>query len=128
MQRRYHNNKKSANASTTSPISSIKLWIEKLLETPISDYRKTARDLILIPYLIVDKDMTDKDKIYDIVMAWADRCDRLRGLEPSRHDFSSRVRSRIDQVIRDRVPPMRLETVRENYLQLYRTLDLGRFD
>jgi hypothetical protein len=66
-------------------------------ETPISDYRKTARDLILIPYLIVDKGMTDRDKIYDIVIQGADKCDQLRRLEPSRRDFSIRVRSRIDQ-------------------------------
>jgi hypothetical protein len=27
-------------------------WIEKLLETPIDDYRKNAVNLILAPYLI----------------------------------------------------------------------------
>jgi hypothetical protein len=97
-------------------------------ETPISDYRKTARDLILIPYLIVDKGMTDRDKIYDIVIQWADRCDQLRRLEPSRHDFLTRVRGRIEEVMRDKVPPMRPDTLRENSLQLYQTLNFRKFD
>jgi hypothetical protein len=28
-------------------------WIEKMLQTPIEDYRKRARDLIIVPYLVL---------------------------------------------------------------------------
>jgi hypothetical protein len=62
---------------------------------------KHARDLIIIPYLVVCRGITDRNQIYDIVMDWADKCDKLRRLEPSRHGFSVRVRSRIDEVMRD---------------------------
>ena len=36
-------------------------WIEKLLVTPISDYRKCTLDLILAPYLIVIKEHLEKN-------------------------------------------------------------------
>jgi hypothetical protein len=105
--------------STTRPTAvgevnkNIKPWIEKLLQTAITDYRKHTRDLIIIPYLVVTRGLTDRNQIYDIVMQWADRCDQLRRLEPSRHDFSVKVRTRIDEVIQDRVPPMKVETLKE---------------
>jgi hypothetical protein len=97
-------------------------WIEKLLQTPIEDYRKHARDLILVPYLVVRKGMTNPDQIYDIIMQWADKCAELSRLEPSRHEFAIRLRCRIDQVVRDRVPPMTFETLKEKCPELYETL------
>ena len=73
-------------------------WIEKLLRTPIDDFRKRSRDLILVPYLVVRRGMTDVDQIYNIVMQWADRCGELYRLEPSRHEYEKKVRSRIYEV------------------------------
>lgn len=52
-------------------------WIEKLLDTPIDDYRKRSRDLILVPYFVVRKGMTDINEIEAIVMKWADKCGEL---------------------------------------------------
>ena len=95
-------------------------WIEKLFQTPIEDYRKYAIDLIIIPYLIVIKDITCEDEIYYIAMKWLDRCSELRRLEPSRHYFTYRVRRRIDEVIHgDRVPPMRSNTLKQRNFALY---------
>lgn len=99
-------------------------WIEQLLQTPIVDYRKHARDLIIIPFLVLYRGITDRNLIYDIVMSWADKCNELRALEPSKRDFSVRVRSRIEEVMRDKVPPMRVETLKEKNPQLYQTLNL----
>jgi hypothetical protein len=107
-----NNNIKSNNNSTIP-------WIEKLLQTPIEDYRKHARDLILVPYLVVIKGMTDEYQIYDIVMQWANKCAELKRLEPSRQEFAARVRSRIEQVTRYRVPPMTFETLKEKCPELY---------
>jgi hypothetical protein len=85
--------------STTTP------WIECLLGTPIDDMRRNARDLILIPYLVVRRGL-GPDQVYNIVMEWADKCGELRSLQPSRRAYSDRVRTRIQEVVRDRVPPM----------------------
>ena len=99
-------------------------WIEKLLQTPIDDFRKRSRDLILVPYLVVRRGMTDVDQIYNIVMQWADKCGELYRLEPSRHEYSNRVRSRIYEVMQSnpRIPPMRLETLKGKNPGLYRIL------
>ena len=111
------------NNSTAVPITIV--WIDKLLQTPIEDYRKHTRDLIIIPYLIVCKQLTDRNQIYDIVMKWADKYAELKRLEPSRREFSIRVRRRIDEVMRDRIPPMTFETLKEKCPELYETLRIG---
>jgi hypothetical protein len=92
--------------STTTP------WIEKLLQTPIADYRRTARDLILIPYLIIRRGFGPKET-YDIVMDWADRCSELRHLQPSRHVYETRVRTRIKEVVQHKIPPMTFSKFKE---------------
>ena len=92
------NNNINHNNNSTIP------WIEKLLQTSIEDYRKHARDLILVPYLVVIKGITDEYQIYDIVMQWANKCAELKRLEPSRQEFAARIRSRIYQVRQNRVP------------------------
>jgi hypothetical protein len=89
----------STEKSKTTP------WIEKLIDIPMADYRKNARDLILIPYLIVRRGASSKET-YDIVMNWANKCAELRPLQPSYNAYESRVRTRIQEVLRDKVPPM----------------------
>ena len=44
-------------------------WIEKLLQTPIGDYRKHGANLIIIPYLVVCRGMTDRNEIHDMYHA-----------------------------------------------------------
>ncbi len=97
-------------------------WIEKLIQTPVADYRKHAVNLIIIPYLVVCRGMIDRNEIHDVVMKWADRCAELRRLDPSRREFSVRVRSRIDEVMRVRVPSMTLDTLKEKNQELYEGL------
>jgi hypothetical protein len=100
-------------------------YIEKLLQTPITDYRKHARDLILVPYLVVRKGMTDPNQIYDIIMQWADKCSELKRLEPSRHEFANRTKRRIHEVMQKRVPHMRLSILKEKNSELYENLKLS---
>lgn len=88
-------------------------WIEQLMETPIDDYRKRSRDLIIVPYLVVRKGMTDIDEIEAIVMKWADKCGELYPLEPSRDEYAKRIRYRVKKVMRNMIPPMRFDTLQE---------------
>ena len=78
--------------------------------------------LFLVPYLVVRKGMTDIDQIFEIVMQWTDRCAKLKRLEPSRREYANEVRSRIYEVMRDRIPHMSLERLREKNPDLYETL------
>jgi hypothetical protein len=97
-------------------------WIEKLLQTPIDDFRKRSRDLILVPYLVVRRGMTDVDHITQIVMQWADKCAELYKLEPSRREYEKEVTSRVYEVMRDRIPHMGLERLKEKNPELHRHL------
>jgi hypothetical protein len=81
--------------------------------------------LILVPYLVVRRGMTDVDQIYNIVMQWAEKCGELYTLEPSRHEYEKKVRSRVYEVMRDRIPYMSLERLKERNLGLYEKLNPG---
>jgi hypothetical protein len=114
--------KGSNNGSTPETYRYIE---DALLKTAIEDYRKHAIDIIIIPYLVVIKGMTDRNQIYDIVMQWLDKCSELRRLEPSRHEFSVRVRTRIDEVMMlgdQAIAPMKLETLKRESPWLYEKL------
>lgn len=101
---------------------------ERLLKTPIEDYRKHVRDVILIPYFVLIKGLADNPKqIYQIVMEWADKCAELRRLEPSRSDFEHKTIMRINQVIEahskgEAIPPKKWETLAEENPELYSRL------
>jgi hypothetical protein len=99
-------------------------WIEKLLQTPIDDYSKHARDLILVPYLVVRKGMTEVEQVSDIVVHWADRCAELRRLDPSRREFAHKVRSRTRKVMHDRISQMKLATLKVKNPDLYKKLSM----
>jgi hypothetical protein len=75
---------------------------------------------------VVVKGMTDRDQIYDVIMQWLDnKCAQLRRLEPSRREFSARVRRRIDEVIRQgdqAIAPMKWETLKRENPWLYEKL------
>ena len=67
--------------------------------------------------------MRDRNEIRDVVMKWADRCAEVLRLDPSRREFYVRVRSRIEEVMIDRVPPMTLDTLKEKNRKLYEALN-----
>jgi hypothetical protein len=56
------------------------LWIENLLQTPISDHRKYTLELVLAPYLVVIKHQS-YDVVYSIIKKWAMTCNALKGLD-----------------------------------------------
>jgi Primase X len=63
-------------------------WIEKLLQTPIDDYRKNAVNLVLAPYLINIKKVSYDDAL-NTINNWLSRCGKLR---PSDQNFDYTVR------------------------------------
>jgi hypothetical protein len=105
----------SGTTTTTTP------WIECLLQTPLSDHRRNARDLILIPYLVVRCGLSPAE-VYNIVMQWASKCSELRPLQPSRRAYEDRVCSRTQEVSRDRVPPMTWSKLKEMNPELFKIL------
>ncbi len=60
--------------------NNIKFWIEKLLNTPITDFRKNALSLILAPYLIHIKKLSYQES-FDILSEWLKKCDSIRKLD-----------------------------------------------
>ena len=43
-------------------------------------------------------------------MEWADKCGGLRRLDPSRHEFEKKTRSRCYVVMEEQIPPMTRNT------------------
>jgi hypothetical protein len=55
-------------------------WIERLLQTPVRDYRKLAIWRILVPYLLNIRGLSSYET-RDIVREWLDGCNRLKRLD-----------------------------------------------
>ena len=95
-------------------------WIEILLETPISDYRKNAISLILAPYLINIKKLPYANA-FDIIKDWLNRCGSLRRLDSN---FNCRIKSALEDAIQKGIPPMSLSKLREKNSGLHDILSL----
>jgi hypothetical protein len=69
-----------------------KYWyIDKLLQTPLEDFRKRSVDLLLAPFLITVKGMSDA-VAEAMIMNWLQRCNALKPLD---FDAEERIRSKI---------------------------------
>jgi hypothetical protein len=55
-------------------------WIERLLQTPLQDYRKYCIWRILVPYLLNVRNCSEQETL-DIIKDWLDRCNQLRRLD-----------------------------------------------
>jgi hypothetical protein len=115
-------NEKYSNKPFDTQNGQVIWWIEKLLDTPLDDFRQIVRDLIIIPYLIVRRGITDINEIESIVMRWADKCNELEPLNPTYREFERDVRYRIRVVMRDMIPPMSFDKMREENLMLAKKL------
>ena len=93
-------------------------WIEtKVLQTPISDYRKLAVGLILAPYLVVIKKLSYEES-YKIIYEWLMKCNSLSG---RRLDFDSKylINNNIRTSMKKLIRPISLYKLKTNYLSLY---------
>jgi hypothetical protein len=77
-------NKKKETERTLNSQSNIGnnniFWIEKLLNTPVSDFRKNAINLILAPYLVNIKKLSYQES-FNILIEWLKRCDSISKLD-----------------------------------------------
>jgi hypothetical protein len=107
----YIQNNPQNNSNTNNTI----YWIEKLLKTPIADFRKNSVSLILAPYLINIKNISYQES-FDILIEWLRKCDSIRKLE-----FNPRylIKSALNTAIQKRVPPMKLKTLSNRNLEIY---------
>lgn len=87
VQEEINENKKQNKRSKSNVLSFKKLnqnsgsikWIEKLLQTPIEDYRNYCIWAILVPYLLNIKCLSEEDT-FNLVNEWLEKCDKLKKL------------------------------------------------
>ncbi|MFL6399443.1 MAG: DNA primase noncatalytic subunit PriX [Nitrososphaeraceae archaeon] len=92
--------------------------IEKLLETPIDDYRKNAVNLILAPYLINIKKLS-YDAASDKINGWLTKCGELRQLD---QNFDYTVRYALKYSAKNGNRPLKLNTLSHKNKPLYNIL------
>jgi hypothetical protein len=90
-------------------------WIEKLLQTPIDDYRKNAVNLILAPYLINVRKVS-YDVALNIINSWLVKCGELRQLD---QDYNYMVRYALKYCAKNGNRPLKLDTLKTKNLMLY---------
>jgi hypothetical protein len=96
-------------------------WIERLLQIPIPDWRKTAVALILAPYLLTIKHMS-YEQAYHTIMQWAARCAQLSSLRPNDRGFIDRVHISLERAQSKQSRPLRWVTLVQKYSGLYEIL------
>jgi hypothetical protein len=90
------------------------LWIESLLQTPLSDHRKYCIWRILSPYLLNVKNLSNEEAYY-IINDWLDRCNELERL-----NFSAKAKIREGlRGGRKGYYPISLEKLKEENKALY---------
>lgn len=94
-------------------------WIEKLLQTPLADYRKNAISLIVAPYLVKIKRLPYNDA-FSIIQDWLNKCIVLRQLDSN---FNLRIKYALQNATEKNIPPMKFETLREKNGELYDLLN-----
>jgi hypothetical protein len=99
------------NATTIS-------WIERLLQTPIDDYRKFVVWRILFPYLINIRKCSVEEAI-NMIKNWLDKCSKLRPL-----DFNPNyaIKNNIKSATRSRYLPISLRKLKVDNEYLYNVL------
>jgi hypothetical protein len=107
-----------ARRYTNNNDNKIRFWIEKLLNTPILDFRKNAINLILAPYLVNVKKLSYQQS-FNILTDWLQKCNSLRKL-----DFKPEylVKSALSIAIQKGIPPMKLVTLKDRNLEIYNIL------
>ena len=105
-------------SNTSNSIS----WIETLLQMTLSDHRKYVMSLILVPYLINIKQLSDEAAIAKI-KEWLSRCDKVKKLD-STYNFDYRIKYCINKCKTNRnLKPIRFEDkLHKSNLELYRII------
>jgi non-catalytic primase subunit PriX-like protein len=99
-------------------------WIDKLLQTGIEDNRKGIIFWVLAPYLITVKGL-DYDKAYSILEQWLEKCDAIRRLELGWTAFRYKIRYCLDTAENQERKPIKFDTFKEHYPDVYKALKLS---
>ncbi len=112
--------------STTYKIPRPYRWIEGLFQIPILDHRKSTIDLLLAPYLVNIRYLSF-DQACSMISDWTTRCNTITALEPSLSNFLDyRIKLAIDRTTQNRIPPIKIETMRKKYPDWYRDFEEWR--
>src|SRR4051812_25743386 len=95
------------NKAETHHTGSNIAWLEKLLQTPIDDYRKNAVSLILAPYLINIKKVSYEDAL-NIINRWLSKCAKSRQLD---QNFDYTVRYALKNSVKNGYRPLKFDTL-----------------
>jgi hypothetical protein len=99
-------------------------WIDKLLQIPVQDNRKDLLFWVLAPYLITVKGL-DYDKAYSVLEQWLDKCNDVKRLEPDWTSFRYRIRYCLDIAENQERKPIKFDTFKEYYPDVYKSLKLA---
>ena len=94
-------------------------WIEKLLDTPIDDYRKNGVSLILAPYLINIRRLPYEDAL-NVINNWLMECAKLTRLD---NDLSYIVKYALKSSIKSGRKPLKFDTLKLKNAALYDVLN-----
>jgi hypothetical protein len=107
------NNTIGTTTTTTTTIP----WIERLLQTPINDYRKFAIRIIIAPYLITTRGL-DYNQSFEIIKDWLhNKCDRVERLNP--RDFNHVIKEALNRSVNQSWRPISLDKLKKENLELY---------
>jgi hypothetical protein len=97
-------------------------WIEALLQNRIVDHRKYVVSLILTPYFVNIKGMSNTDTIAKSIKEWLSKCNKIRQLD-SAYDFDSKIRYYIERCKNNKsLKPIRFNKLQESNPDLYRSI------
>jgi hypothetical protein len=89
-------------------------WIERLLQTPLQDYRKYCIWRILAPYLLNVRKCSEQETL-DIIKDWLGRCNQLRRLD---FNYKQKIKDGIEGA-KEGYLPIRREKLRNENNRLY---------
>lgn len=108
--------RRSRKMARAKPTNTAKIWwIEKLLQTPIDDYRKFAIWRILSPYLINIR-KCPPGEASNVIRIWLDRCRNPRQLDFSPNNM---IKYNISSAMRGAFLPISLEKLKIENAYLY---------
>jgi hypothetical protein len=112
-QHRFMNYKESSNKI---------IYVDKLLNDGIEDYRKSAVSLIVVPYFVNLLQLSDEES-YNRTRDWILKCHSIKLLEPSISFFENLVKYEIDRSKRTGIKPLKFkDTLQYKNKELFRLL------
>jgi DNA polymerase family B/Primase X len=104
------------------PITNTIPYVERLLEMSLKDYRKSSISLILAPYFVNVKKVSDTDS-FNKIKQWVLKCNDVRKLEPSLEYLDGIIHKAIGRARETGIKPVKFEeTLQYKNTELYNLL------